>query len=33
METVSQQDVLIGQLYERKYNFSIEQVTQAHDLL
>lgn len=31
-ETVSQQDVLIGQLYERKY-IPIEQVPQAHDLL
>ena len=31
-ETVSKQDVLIGQLYERKY-IPIEQVPQAHDLL
>lgn len=31
-ETVSKQDVLIGQLYERKY-IPIEQVPQVHDLL
>lgn len=31
-ETVSKQDLLIGQLYERKY-IPIEQVPQVHDLL
>ncbi|WP_050644445.1 phosphate ABC transporter permease PstA [Vibrio coralliirubri] len=31
-ETVSKQDVLVGQLYERKY-IPIEQVPQVHDLL